>query len=85
MLNHEFTVINYIFWKATQIHWPHPGPITARPVQSGNHLNGTCVTEEAVQRNTSYHNLKNRGGTIVTDIYLSTKPFLSLWDCSEPQ
>ncbi len=46
LLNHEKTVINHIILESgVKIHKPNPGLITARPVESRNHLNRTCLTK----------------------------------------
>ncbi len=46
LLNHERTVINHIILESrVKFHYIHPGLITARPVDSRNHLNRTCLTK----------------------------------------
>ncbi len=46
LLNCEKTVINHIILESwVKIHKPNPGLITARPVESRNHLNRTCLTK----------------------------------------
>ncbi len=46
LLNHEITVINHIILESwVKFHYPHPGLITARPVESRNHLNRTCLSK----------------------------------------
>ncbi len=46
LLNHERTVINHIILESwVKFLQPQPGLITARPVESRNHLNRTCLTK----------------------------------------
>ncbi len=46
LLNHERTVINHIILESwVKFHLPIPSLITARPVESRNHLNRTCLTK----------------------------------------
>ncbi len=46
LLNRERTVINHIILESyVRFHLPNPGLITARPVESRNHLNKTCLTK----------------------------------------
>ncbi len=46
LLNRERTVINHIILESyVRFHLPNPGLITARPIESRNHLNKTCLTK----------------------------------------
>ncbi len=49
LLNHERTVIHHIILESwIKFHKPNPGLITARPAESRNHLNRTCLTKWSV-------------------------------------
>ncbi len=72
-LNHERTELSWV-----KFHKSNPGLITARPVESRNHLNKTCLTKWSMLK--EQHNLKtfkNMRNKIV-DLYQSGKGYKAI-------
>ncbi len=78
LLNHERTVISHIILES----WVKFHLITARPVESRNHLNRACQSESeseaCLKSNTSCHDInkfKNRWEKKLVDMYQSGKGY----------